>query len=125
MMPEVNLSIGGRNFRVSCQVGEEAQLEQAAALLDNEADALEKAIGRVPEPRMLLMAGLMLADRTIEVAGRIQSAEEEIATLRDQLRKAEAKAAQPAQANSATERQAIKALEAAASRAERLAGISG
>jgi cell division protein ZapA len=62
-MPEVTINIGGRPFNVACQEGEEHFLESAAALLDNEAKSLMDQIGRLPEARMLLMAGLMLADK--------------------------------------------------------------
>jgi cell division protein ZapA len=122
-MPEVTLSIGEREFRVACQAGEEAQLEQAAALLDAEAGTLQKAIGRIPEPRMLLMAGLMLADRTIEIATRVQELEEETGQLRERLARAEAQAAEAHTAgDGAAAREALKVLEAATERAERLAG---
>lgn len=66
-MPEVEVMIGGRPFRVSCQPGEEHFLSAAAAMLDSEAQPLVAQLGRVPEQRMLLMAGLMLADRTAAV----------------------------------------------------------
>lgn len=62
-MPEVTINIGGRPFNVACQEGEEHFLQSASALLDNEAKALMDQIGRLPEARMLLMAGLMLADK--------------------------------------------------------------
>ena len=63
-MPELKISIGGREFEVACQQGEEHFLQSAAALLDAEASVLSGQIGRLPEGRMLLMAGLMLADKT-------------------------------------------------------------
>lgn len=88
-MPEVRLTVGGRDYEVSCKAGEEESLEQASALLDAEAKALLAAIGRVPEPRMLLMSGLMLADRTTELAYRVQEMEQELETLRAQLGGAE------------------------------------
>lgn len=62
-MPEVTINIGGRPFSVACQEGEEHFLQSASALLDNEAKSLMEQIGRLPEARMLLMAGLMLADK--------------------------------------------------------------
>jgi len=71
-MAEVKIEIGGRTFEVACRRGEEHFLKSAAAMLDNEAAALNDALGRMPETRMLLMAGLMLADKT--------------ASLEDQLR---------------------------------------
>ena len=62
-MPEINVEIGGRTYAVSCEPGEEKALHHAASLLDKEAGAIQSAIGRLPESRMLLMAGLMLSDK--------------------------------------------------------------
>ncbi len=56
-MPQVEIMIGGRSFEVACQDGEEPFLTSAAAMLDAEAQALSSQIGRMPEGRMLLMAG--------------------------------------------------------------------
>ena len=61
-MPEITIFIGGRNFEVACQAGEEQYLQAAAKMLDDEAQTLSDQVGRMPEARMLLMAGLMLAD---------------------------------------------------------------
>ena len=69
-MPEIRVSIGGRDFDVACQDGEEHYLRTAARLLDDEAQVLAEQVGRMPESRMLLMAGLMLADKTASVEDR-------------------------------------------------------
>ena len=66
-MPDLEITVGGRNFTVSCQPGEEHFLRGAAAMLDAEAAPLVAQMGRLPESRMLLMAGLMLADKTAAV----------------------------------------------------------
>ena len=66
-MPDLDITIGGRNFSVSCQPGEEHFLRGAAAMLDIEAAPLVAQMGRLPESRMLLMAGLMLADKTAAI----------------------------------------------------------
>lgn len=66
-MPDLDISIGGRNFQVSCQPGEEHFLRAAAAMLDSEAQPLVAAMGRLPETRVLLMSGLMLADKAAAI----------------------------------------------------------
>ena len=78
-MPEVQITIGGRPFNVACQEGEEHYLRSAAGLLDEEASALMDQIGRLPESRMLLMAGLMLADKTAGVDDKVKALEDKIA----------------------------------------------
>ncbi|MFO1176457.1 MAG: cell division protein ZapA [Paracoccaceae bacterium] len=75
-MADVRISIGGREFDVSCQPGEEHFLRAAARLLDNEATVLIGQIGRLPEARMLLMAGLMLADKTAGLEDQLRAMEE-------------------------------------------------
>lgn len=78
-MPEVNITIGGRQFVVACQEGEEHYLQSAAQLLDNEAKSLMDQIGRLPESRMLLMAGLMLADKAAGGEEQTKSLEDKVA----------------------------------------------
>ncbi|MGI3164510.1 cell division protein ZapA [Pseudooceanicola sp. 200-1SW] len=84
-MPEVEISIGGRRFDVACQEGEEHFLETAAGLLDREAVTLVQQTGRIPESRMLLMAGLMLADRTAGMEDKVQVLQEQLAQMQQEL----------------------------------------
>lgn len=78
-MPEVPIQIGGRTFNVACQEGEEHFLNAAASLLDNEAKALMDQIGRLPESRMLLMAGLMLSDKHAGAEDQMKQMEDKVA----------------------------------------------
>ncbi|MCP5075906.1 MAG: cell division protein ZapA [Rhodobacteraceae bacterium] len=112
-MAEVKVAIGGREFEVACRSGEEHFLKSAAAMLDNEAAALNEALGRMPESRMLLMAGLMLADKT--------------ASLEDQLKNGVEKVADPAVAKRAqkAENQLDKAQAALAEAKAQLAEAEG
>jgi len=77
-MPEIKIAIGGREFEVACQEGEEHYLRSAAGLLDAEASTLNSQIGRMPEARMLLMAGLMLADKTAGVEEQLRALEQKL-----------------------------------------------
>ncbi len=84
-MPEQVITIGHKEFSVACQPGEESYLIAAAEMLDAEARILLNQIGRVPAERMLLMAGLMLADKTAEAGDKVKAAEAEIASLREEI----------------------------------------
>ncbi len=84
-MTEVTIHIGGRGFDVSCQPGEENYLLAAAKMLDDEAQILSDQIGRMPESRMLLMAGLMLADKTAAVEDKIKEVEAKLAEREAEL----------------------------------------
>jgi cell division protein ZapA len=87
-MPQVEIIIGGRNFEVACQDGEEQFLMTAAAMLDVEASSLSTQVGRMPESRMLLMAGLLLADRTAGLEDKVREAEGRLAQAQAQLEQA-------------------------------------
>jgi cell division protein ZapA len=94
-MPEIKISIGGREFEVACQLGEEHFLKSAAQLLDNEATVLSSQIGRLPEARMLLMSGLMLADKTAGMEEQMRALEAKLGAqeaLLEELRSAPAPA---------------------------------
>ncbi|QPM89867.1 cell division protein ZapA [Pseudooceanicola algae] len=84
-MPDVTISIGGRKFDVACQPGEEDFLHGAAGMLDREAQVLVGQTGRLTEAKMLLMAGLMLADRTVGSESQIDAMQQEIEDLKGQI----------------------------------------
>lgn len=84
-MPEVEILIGGRSFEVACQEGEQHYLQSAAKMLDDEAQVLANQTGRIPENRMLLMAGLMLADKTAGIEDRLRELEAKLAETETQL----------------------------------------
>ncbi len=80
-MPDLDITIGGRVFQVACQAGEEPFLTAAAQMLDTEAQPLITQMGRMPEVRMLLMAGLMLADKTAAVEDEAKGLRARLAEL--------------------------------------------
>lgn len=88
-MPEVEVEIGGRVFSVACQDGEEVYLRSAAKMLDTEAAVILGQIGRMPPERMLLMAGLMLADKTAALEDDLREMQEKISAQDKALRSAE------------------------------------
>lgn len=132
-MPEVSIEIGGRSFAVACQEGEEHYLQSAARLLDTEAQALLAQVGRLPEPRLLLMAGLMLADKTAGLEEELRRSQTALAGMRDELGAAQAQAATPQRVEVPVVPQAVTdtlaelaaRAEAVADQAEMLAGEEG
>ena len=83
-MADLEINIGGRSFMVACQEGEEHCLRTAAAMLDAEAQPLVTQMGRLPESRMLLMAGLMLAARTASVEDQLRVLKARVEELENQ-----------------------------------------
>lgn len=80
-MPELDITIGGRVFQVACQAGEEHFLRSAAQMLDAEAQPMVHQMGRLPEARMLLMAGLMLADKTAALEDELRGMKAQLAEI--------------------------------------------
>jgi cell division protein ZapA len=91
-MPDVTIEIGGRPFTVACQDGEEGFLAAAAQMLDREAQVLVQAGSRLTQDRMLLMAGLMLADKAISAEEELRAMDRRIA---DQARRIDELEARP------------------------------
>ena len=89
-MPEVAINIGDKKFTVTCQPGEESELEAAASLLNNEASFLVSEIGELSEQKLLLMSGLMLADKMtsqseklVKIERALEEALTKVTTLED------------------------------------------
>lgn len=122
-MPQIEIAVGGRTFEVACQEGEEKFLHSAAAMLDIEATHLADQIGRMPEGRMLLMAGLMLADKTAGLEDQVRQLQTEADNLRAQVANLEAQPApEPLRIEVPVVPAAVKdALAEIAARAEALA----
>lgn len=119
-MPDEIITIGGKSFEVACQPGEEHFLQAAARLLDAEARTLLAQIGRLPDARMLLMSGLMLADKIAGLEDRLSRAEEDAAEARAEAERLRASPRERVEVP-AVPATAVAALAELAARAEALA----
>jgi len=111
---DVKLMIAGRPYDVHCADGEEAQLLQLAAVVDEKA----REINGGTEVRQLLFAALMLADDVQEAKGKVDKAEPQSDSLRAAVALAESREAatrDELRAAVAREQAALKELEAAQS----------
>ena len=90
-MPEVEIEIGGRRFEVACQPGEEDYLISAATALNEEASNIGQQLGRLSESRMLLMAGLMLADQMGNFKDKLAKRDAELTDAHSEISKLQAK----------------------------------
>jgi cell division protein ZapA len=113
-MPQINVTINGRQFRMSCEEGEEAHLTELAADLDTRIARLRGRFGEIGDTRLTVMAALTVADELAETKSKLQRMEPELAGLQD----ASVASADHAQATHAA---VIAALNAAA---ERIEGIT-
>lgn len=112
-MAHVVVTIAGRTYRMACEDGEEAHLEELAGLIEAKILTLRESFGDIGEQRIVVMAALTIADEASIAARRLAAAEAELA----QLREREAAALEREAALQAT---AATALEDAAARVERV-----
>lgn len=118
-MAQVNVTIAGRTYRMACDDGEEAHVEQLAAQLDSKIGELRGHFGEIGDGRITVMAALTIADDLSAATGRIAALEARIAVLEGEETSADARHAAADAAVAAT-------LEEAALRIERIArGLDG
>ncbi|WP_194952919.1 cell division protein ZapA [Sphingopyxis solisilvae] len=86
-MADVKLTIAGRPYDVHCADGEETQLLQLAAAVDEKARGVQGGT----EVRQLLFAALMLADEAQEAKGKVDKAEPQSDSLRAAVALAESR----------------------------------
>ena len=80
-MPQVNVTINGRQFRMACEDGEEPHLLRLAEDLDARITRLRGRFGEIGDTRLTVMAALTLADELSEV--KQKRLEPELSTLQD------------------------------------------
>jgi cell division protein ZapA len=112
-MPQVSVTINGRQFRMACENGEEARVTNLAADLDARIATLRTRFGEIGDTRLTVMAALAVADELAEVKEKLARLEPELATLQE----ASVISADRAQATQAA---VVAALNAAAERIESL-----
>ncbi len=70
-MADVRLSIGGHEYIVTCQDGEEQHLLKLGEMVDAKAREASGSMGGLNESRKLLFASLLLADTLNDCVGKI------------------------------------------------------
>jgi cell division protein ZapA len=84
-MPLVEVMVNGRPYQVGCDTGQEDRLRDLAELFDQRVQALVAAVGQVGDTRLMLMAGLMLADEISTAHTRFAEREREIQLLKGRV----------------------------------------
>ncbi|MEM7423688.1 MAG: cell division protein ZapA [Pseudomonadota bacterium] len=75
-MPEVDIRVADRTYRIGCGEGEQDHLAALAQRIDAEASRLASQMGQVNEGRLLVMSALLLADKLAEAEQAVAAAEE-------------------------------------------------
>ena len=78
-MTQVVIEINGRSYTMECPDGEEEHLRELASLLDNQVRDIKSSVGEVGDIRLLVMAGLIIADQLSEALDKVEKLGNEIA----------------------------------------------
>ena len=80
-MPEVNVEINGRKYRMACEEGQEPHLIALADRFNRSIDNLKGAFGEIGDARLTVMAGIAVLDELGEAEKRIAQLERDVANL--------------------------------------------
>jgi len=101
-MAQVTVEVNGRPYAVGCEDGQESHLAQLARMFDQQVRHVCADMGQLGDTRLFLMGALLLADELTDARGRLAALQTEVGRLE------------------AVEGRAVQALEAAASKIEKL-----
>ena len=80
-MPEVNVEINGRKYRMACEEGQQQHLIGLADRFNTHVEALKGAVGEIGDNRLTVMAGIAVVDELAEAEKRIKALETEVLVL--------------------------------------------
>lgn len=117
-MANVVVTVADRPYTMQCPDGEEEHLRELARLLDTEVARIKSSVGSIGDIRLLVMSGLMVADRLSEAIHKIEALEDQVNGLRESRNTAQTQI-------KTLETNLSHQLELAASRLENLAKAMG
>mgnify|MGYP006376897315 CR=1 FL=1 len=82
-MAQVVVQVNDRPYTMQCPDGEEEHLKELARLLDAEVTRIRQSVGTVGDIRLLVMSGLMVADRLSEAIRKIEDLEDQVRGLHE------------------------------------------
>ena len=112
-MGQVSVTINGRQYRMTCDDGQEGHLMRLAKDLDLRIDELRAKFGEIGDLRLTVMAALTIADELTEAGQQLRGLEAQLTALQD----ARAVAADRAQSTQAA---IVTAFNSAAERIEKV-----
>lgn len=80
-MPEVNVEINGRKYRMACEEGQEPHLQMLADTFNRKIDSLKGSFGEIGDSRLTVMAGIAAIDELEEAQQQIAKLKQDVADL--------------------------------------------
>ncbi len=91
-MGQITVGVNGRNYTVGCDNGQEEHIAELAAYIDHHIAELKESMGAVGDTRLMLLAGLIVADELSETVAKLEDLEAELEGLRQSQQSVEGKA---------------------------------
>jgi len=117
-MGQVTVGVNGRNYTVGCDNGQEEHVAELAAYLDHHISQLKDTMGSVGDMRLMLLAGLVVADELSETVAKLEEVESQLEGLRSSQQSVEGQA-------NGFESQAVEAIDGITARIEEIAARLG
>lgn len=80
-MPEVNVEINGRKYRMACEEGQETHLMGLAERFNQHIDAFKGDFGEIGDNRLTVMAGIAVLDELADAERRVAMLKQDVANL--------------------------------------------
>ena len=80
-MPEVNVEIDGKKYRMACEDGQEAHLMELAERFNRTVLGLKGSFGEIGDNRLVVMAGIAVLDELAAAEDRIEALKQDITDL--------------------------------------------
>lgn len=80
-MPEVNVEIDGKKYRMACEEGQEEHLLSLAARFNDHVARMKHQFGEIGDNRLVVMSGIAVLDELAEAERRIETLKDDIVQL--------------------------------------------
>ncbi|WIY52198.1 cell division protein ZapA [Devosia sp. YIM 151766] len=80
-MPEVNVEINGRKYRMACEEGQQGRLISLAERFNSQVENLKEAVGEIGDNRLTVMAGIAVLDELSQAERKIAALQEQVEAL--------------------------------------------
>lgn len=80
-MPEVNVEIDGKKYRMACEEGQEEHLLSLAARFNDHVARMKHQFGEIGDNRLVVMSGIAVLDELAEAERRIEALKGDIVEL--------------------------------------------
>jgi len=80
-MANVNIKFNNKDYLLSCDDGQEANLKELAAYLDTKYNSLKKNLGNIGENKLLLITSIQMIDDYFDLFKKVKKSKEDFEKL--------------------------------------------